>query len=538
MPDEADLIQHISTLQREGAVVAAFEHLRPHIESSLTLRVHAGLAALRAELFGEAAEILRPALVRHAEIDADGAGHRRIPARAGLGVVCARADLGARPLSYLMSAEGREAVNDVLAAASDCPQLAPLKAALGLHSSFLSGRLSQGDAATIKALPSLIRNEAGRPPDPEVADLAMLCLPRDVTRDHLPCLGRILDFVADKPARQQREQKVREWRPEHHLGWRRFVMRRMLRTALGLFHRFSIHWGAVTARLCLEAMETAARSPRKARQLSPDPEGRDWQALESVAALYTLLAWRVPGASLEEIFFQSIKGEEILALYRLVALRRPSSALQVGTFAGFSAGVIGMALRDHAPTDCVFHLVDPDVAHGCFDSPLTVAEETLAALGPEVAGRMRYHRGWFATRPGFQAPLGSGRRGIGTAWEVPLIGHRLMSEMTGPIDFAFVDGDHSFSATLADTLLLLDHLAPGGMMAHHDIRPWPGIALMFETLKTDGWYLNPDDSSRESSMNAGAPRRGLTAVADVYEIYPNTCDGLGVIERHRDVSGS
>jgi len=196
------------------------------------------------------------------------------------------------------------------------------------------------------------------------------------------------------------------------------------------------------------------------------------------------------------------------------------TSLQVGSFLGFSAGIIAQALADHAPPEAEFHLVDPDMTHGDITSPFALAQRTLTALGGDLTARMRCHTGWFATRPRFQHGLPA--RLADPQWDprqIPMIGQSLLEGLGRQIDFAFVDGDHSFAAVLADTLLVMDHLAPGGIMAHHDIRPWPGIALAMETLLGDGHYFTASEDAC-----------GLASVAEFYEIWPNTCDGLGVVE--------
>lgn len=46
----------------------------------------------------------------------------------------------------------------------------------------------------------------------------------------------------------------------------------------------------------------------------------------------------------------------------------------------------------------------------------------------------------------------------------------------GPLDFIFIDGDHSYEAVKNDTEKALEILAPGGCILWHDYTPWiPGV---------------------------------------------------------------
>ena len=65
-----------------------------------------------------------------------------------------------------------------------------------------------------------------------------------------------------------------------------------------------------------------------------------------------------------------------------------------------------------------------------------------------------------------------------------------------PIDFLFIDGDHSYEGCKGDILGFSPHVRPGGMIAGHDYGPW-------------------------SDAITGEPREFVGVRRAVDEIYPN-----------------
>ena len=52
--------------------------------------------------------------------------------------------------------------------------------------------------------------------------------------------------------------------------------------------------------------------------------------------------------------------------------------------------------------------------------------------------------------------------------------HEAARDWTAPIDFLFIDGDHSWTGVERDWRDWTPHLMPGGLVALHDSRPMPG----------------------------------------------------------------
>jgi len=60
-----------------------------------------------------------------------------------------------------------------------------------------------------------------------------------------------------------------------------------------------------------------------------------------------------------------------------------------------------------------------------------------------------------------------------------------------PVDLAFIDGDHSYAAANADTLMVLPWIAPHGIIAFHDTGTFEGVSrTLGELLATGKWCLS------------------------------------------------
>jgi predicted O-methyltransferase YrrM len=150
-----------------------------------------------------------------------------------------------------------------------------------------------------------------------------------------------------------------------------------------------------------------------------------------------------------------LRADEKVALYRTV-LRLPQHCigLEVGSYLGASAAVIGSAMRHR---NGQLHCVD--------------TWENQAMDGPECE-----------TWPEFEANV---RR-----LESVIVPHRGFSvdvaqTVSLSLDFLFVDGDHSAEAVDADLSAWLPKLKPGGIVALHDIGWADGVRKGYEKYLKD-----------------------------------------------------
>lgn len=87
----------------------------------------------------------------------------------------------------------------------------------------------------------------------------------------------------------------------------------------------------------------------------------------------------------------------------------------------------------------------------------------------------------------------------------PLTLETLKSVLPGPVDFLFIDGDHSYEGVKLDYQMYGPLVRPGGLIAFHDIVDHPDqpdiqVSRLWAELKTD-------DS--EEIIDAGAPWGGI-----------------------------
>jgi predicted O-methyltransferase YrrM len=138
-------------------------------------------------------------------------------------------------------------------------------------------------------------------------------------------------------------------------------------------------------------------------------------------------------------------------LFALVRELRPASCLEMGIGFGMSAAYQGAALELNGAGSLT-----------CLDR-----EETLAALASET----------FET-------LGLQDR---VALRMGAIGETLPSAAAeaAPIDYAYIDAEHTEAATVENFERILPHLAPGAVVVVDDIRVDAGMRRAWERIRSD-----------------------------------------------------
>jgi predicted O-methyltransferase YrrM len=155
------------------------------------------------------------------------------------------------------------------------------------------------------------------------------------------------------------------------------------------------------------------------------------------------------------------KDGEILAMLAFVAEREPRTVVEIGTLAGGTNFLLGTLL--------------PSVTN---------------MVGIDLLVRNRARLRAFA-RPGLDLQFVNGNSSQPRTREAleAVLGSRA-------IDLLFIDGDHSFRGALSDFRLYRTFVAPGGLVAFHDIVPdnvlrsgtpssaWAGeVPLLWESLR-------------------------------------------------------
>jgi len=142
-----------------------------------------------------------------------------------------------------------------------------------------------------------------------------------------------------------------------------------------------------------------------------------------------LLHW----ANLVNAMSQTIPAELYALEHHAAGARR---ALEIGTYQGVSAARIAGAL---APGG-LLHCVDPWPENGWGENPCwSICERHLRRCG--VNKRVRFLRGY---------------------------SREMAEQMPNELDFAFVDGDHSWEGIKTDWTIVSERMLPGGVVCLHD----------------------------------------------------------------------
>jgi predicted O-methyltransferase YrrM len=172
-------------------------------------------------------------------------------------------------------------------------------------------------------------------------------------------------------------------------------------------------------------------APKALRRLAPD-RLRDDPRLRAIALGVGLIPPRTMHSEAEGAALAGLAS----GAWRVVEL---------GVYEGSSAQVLCRALS----ADAELHLVDPFVdATGWALRPGSKASATATRLAVGRAARGGPKVVWHLARS----------QDVGRRWS------------GGPVDLAFIDGDHSPEGCREDWEAWRDHVAPGGAVAFHDAR--------------------------------------------------------------------
>lgn len=138
---------------------------------------------------------------------------------------------------------------------------------------------------------------------------------------------------------------------------------------------------------------------------------------------------------------------EILALYQTVCAARPRCVIEIGTALGGTLYLWTQAAADDAL------VISIDLPGGPFGGGYPACREPFYRAFARVAQTLAL------IRADAHAP---------ETWAE--VDRRLAGR---PVDFLFIDADHTYTGVLADVRLYGPRVRPGGLIAFHDIRPNP-----------------------------------------------------------------
>jgi cephalosporin hydroxylase len=185
-------------------------------------------------------------------------------------------------------------------------------------------------------------------------------------------------------------------------------------------------------------------------------------------------------------------------LREIVLERKPREILEIGCFMGVSSLWIASALEEIGGEGRL-HSIDlfepilpwPPHRYGYLGKP-----EVLAKTAAYVAGldhRIRFHRmNSFDLADRYDGMIGR------------------------PVDFAFIDGDHTVEGCLHDVLTIAPHVRPGGTLLLHDTNPafcgWDGPRYVLDR------YLIPSPYFRVTEIETEPWNFGMAMIEKLEEV--------------------
>lgn len=181
----------------------------------------------------------------------------------------------------------------------------------------------------------------------------------------------------------------------------------------------------------------------------------------------------------------SIKLIDATMLAQTLLESRPARILEIGSFLGFSTRWI---LECSAPWNGRVTSLDPRVRHRIFDD----VKSHLVSFCAGLADRLTCVDAYLSERNDAMflhdylnyAPVLSREAALEVLARTPVI-----DSPFDAFDFAFVDGDHGFQATILNVHLVAGMLPAGGRIVVHDAISWPDVAPALRALCVPGHGL-------------------------------------------------
>lgn len=230
----------------------------------------------------------------------------------------------------------------------------------------------------------------------------------------------------------------------------------------------------------------------------------------------------------------SIKLMDALALARAVKAREPKHILEVGSFLGFSTRVLMDASE---PFGSSITSIDPRIRHRIFDD----IKSHVIAFNPEE--RLRCRDAFFCH------PIRDGMYHDYLNYE-PRYTREQADEILGAIevieapfdtfDFAFIDGDHSYVATVENLLLAAQMMEPGSLIVLHDAISWPDVLPAANDVATRIEGLDVVDvagaAERDFYIDWWSKFPGMAEnPAQLWNMAGSICDGLCIVKIAEDI---
>ncbi|RYI20688.1 class I SAM-dependent methyltransferase [Dermacoccus sp. 147Ba] len=151
--------------------------------------------------------------------------------------------------------------------------------------------------------------------------------------------------------------------------------------------------------------------------------------------------------------------DEGRALFEAACTARPGAWLEIGTYCGKSTVLLAQAAREVGGTQ----IVTVDHHHG--------SEENQPGWEWHDTTMVDEHSGLLDTLPSFRRTWDDHVRDVVSA--VVATTEQVAAWWSTPVEFLFLDGNHVEEMAQHDYAAFAQHVAPGGLLAVHDVFPDP-----------------------------------------------------------------
>lgn len=149
--------------------------------------------------------------------------------------------------------------------------------------------------------------------------------------------------------------------------------------------------------------------------------------------------------------------DEGRALFEAACTARPGAWLEIGTYCGKSTVLLAQAAREVGGTQ----IVTVDHHHG--------SEENQPGWEWHDTTMVDEHSGLLDTLPSFRRTWDDHVRDVVSA--VVATTEQVAAWWSTPVEFLFLDGNHVEEMAQHDYAAFAQHVAPGGLLAVHDVFP-------------------------------------------------------------------
>jgi predicted O-methyltransferase YrrM len=233
----------------------------------------------------------------------------------------------------------------------------------------------------------------------------------------------------------------------------------------------------------------------------------------------------------------SIKLLDALALRDLLIEAKPKAVLEIGSFLGFSTKWILAATEG---SQAKVTSLDPGIIHRIFDNVADHVREYCATYADRLSQKRAFLS--FANYNLILAEVLREHNWQGDPVEIlnALKSIPVITEPFAKFDFVFVDGDHTYKATILNVLHAAEMATDGATIVIHDAISWPQVEPALNDLcHASGGQLELVTISGKAPRRVLKPKYEASMTPQSAALAVNAIsDGVGVVRVKSTVTNS